>query len=74
MTKTKSVLLLLFSFLFIHVAHSQTRFTVSGTVKDKKTGEVLIGARFTCWKFQNPQQTAIAMDSFPYLRLQVPII
>ena len=43
MTKTKSVLLLLFSFLFIHVARAQTRFTVSGTVKEKKSGEVLIG-------------------------------
>jgi hypothetical protein len=35
MTKTKSVLLLLFSFLFIHVARAQTRFTVSGSVKEK---------------------------------------
>ena len=43
MTRTKSVLLFLFPFLFIHGAQAQTRFTVSGTVKEKKSGEVMIG-------------------------------
>jgi hypothetical protein len=43
MTKTKSVLLFLFPLLFFHVAQAQTRFTVSGTVKEKKSGEVMIG-------------------------------
>src|SRR5579864_7465074 len=43
MTKTRSVLLLLFLFLFIHVVQAQTRFTISGSVKEKKSGEVLIG-------------------------------
>jgi hypothetical protein len=53
MTKTKSVLLFLFPFLFIHVAEAQTRFTVSGTVKDKKSGEVLIGC--TIYLLENPK-------------------
>ena len=44
MTKAKSVLLPLFLFLFIHPTQAQTRFTVSGTVKEKKSGESLIGA------------------------------
>jgi TonB dependent receptor/CarboxypepD_reg-like domain/TonB-dependent Receptor Plug Domain len=44
MTKAKSVLLSLFLFLFVHAARTQTRFTVSGTVKEKKSGESLIGA------------------------------
>ena len=42
-----------------------TRYTVSGTVKDKKTGEVLIGATvLPAWRFQNPQQTAIGYGFF----------
>src|ERR1700681_514897 len=44
MTKTRSVLVILFQLLFIHLTHAQTSHTVSGTVKEKKSGEVLIGA------------------------------
>ncbi|HZZ75031.1 MAG TPA: TonB-dependent receptor, partial [Puia sp.] len=43
MTRTTSVLLFLLPFLFVHVARAQTRFTISGSVKEKKSGEVLIG-------------------------------
>ena len=44
MTKTRSVFLVLLPFLFIHAALAQTSHTISGTVREKKSGESLIGA------------------------------
>ena len=40
----KNVLLIILSFLFSVSLFSQTKFTISGTIKDGKTGEELIGA------------------------------
>ncbi len=40
----KNVLLIVLSFLFSVSLFSQTKFTISGTIKDGKTGEELIGA------------------------------
>src|SRR3984885_5931454 len=69
MTKAKSVLLLLVPFLFIHVAKAQTRFTVSGTVKEKKSGEVLISC--TVYLLEIPKSGTMS-NSYGFYSISAP--
>ncbi len=69
MTKTKSVLLFLIPFLFIHVARAQTRFTVSGTVKEKKSGEVMIGC--TVYLLEIPKSGTVS-NSYGFYSISAP--
>ena len=69
MTKTKSVLLFLFPFLFIHVTQAQTRFTVSGTVKEKKSGEVLISC--TVYLLEIPKSGTMS-NSYGFYSISAP--
>jgi hypothetical protein len=69
MTKAKSVLFLLFPFLFIHVVQAQTRFTVSGTVKEKKSGEVLISS--TVYLLEIPNSGTLS-NSYGFYSISAP--
>ncbi|HET7000640.1 MAG TPA: carboxypeptidase-like regulatory domain-containing protein, partial [Puia sp.] len=69
MTKTKSVLLFLIPFLFIHVARAQMRFTISGTVKEKKSGEVMIGS--TVYLLEIPKSGTVS-NSYGFYSISAP--
>jgi hypothetical protein len=69
MTKTKSVLLFLIPLLLIHVARAQTRFTVSGTVKEKKSGELMIGC--TIYLLEIPKSGTIS-NSYGFYSISAP--
>src|SRR5664279_2264899 len=69
MTKTRSVLLLFLLFLFIYSAQAQTIHTVSGSVKEKKSGESLIGA--TVYLLELPK-TATMSNSYGFYSISAP--
>src|SRR5579872_4044208 len=69
MTKAGSVLLFLFPFLLIQIAQAQTRFTVSGTVKEKKSGEVMIGC--TVYLLEIPKSGTVS-NSYGFYSVSAP--
>ncbi|HEY2350711.1 MAG TPA: TonB-dependent receptor [Puia sp.] len=69
MTKTRSVLLLLFIFLFIYSAQAQTNHTVSGSIREKKSGESLIGA--TVYLLEIPKSGTMS-NSYGFYSISAP--
>lgn len=66
---TKSILLLICGLLLGLRASSQTKFTVSGTIKDGQTGETLIGATITTTELP---QNGVASNDYGFYSLSLP--
>lgn len=64
--KQKTLLLFLYTTLFIFPAFSQQRYTISGTIRDAATGETLIGATV---KLQGAQTFGKAANDYGFYSL-----
>jgi hypothetical protein len=69
MSKTNPVLFVLLQFLFMQLANGQIRHTISGTVKEKKSGEVLIGA--SVYLLEVPR-SGTASNSYGFYSITAP--
>ena len=69
MTKTRSVLLLLTACLFSMAVRAQSSHTVSGTIKEKKSGESLIGA--TVYLLELPKAATMS-NSYGFYSITAP--
>lgn len=65
----KSLLFVVFTLLWTVAIQAQEYFTVSGTIKDEKTGETLIGASIS---LQNSPATGTTTNEYGFYSLQLP--
>jgi hypothetical protein len=69
MPKTKSVLLLLLQISVFHWVQGQTKYSISGSIKEKKSGEVLIGA--TAYLLEVPKSGTLS-NSYGFFSITAP--
>lgn len=69
MERKLNFLLALFISLLVVPAHAQSKFTISGTIKDKKTGEGLIGAII---KVADKPSLGMASNEYGFYSLTLP--
>lgn len=69
MKKFKGNFLLAFFLLLGQLAFAQQKYTISGTVKDKKTGEILIG---TVIRISELKNTGAASNEYGFYSLTIP--
>ncbi len=69
MPKSKTVLTFLLQFLIFHIARAQNTHTVSGSVREKKSGESLIGA--TIYLLEYPKAGALS-NSYGFYSISAP--